>query len=251
MTETYSAKAKAQMQAVEVRKKCCRFTAAALEGPEFTADAPDTPETAEKLREIWQKCRCDNCRLVWIRAVFCRYGSVTDPEKAYHLDFSFREEETADFLQEILADAGFDFRKSTRKSRFVLYVKDHALIEDFLISLGAQTAAFDLMNSKIRHEFLGGVNRLVNCDTANLKKQVEAGRKYSEAIRYLSDCGKLETLPADLRETAALRLENDQVSLTELGQLSSPPVSKSGIRHRLERILAAAQALREENGKAD
>lgn len=235
MTESFSKKVKNQLEAVEIKKKCCKFTASAME------NLQKKENMAEKILDIYKKCRCDVCREVFWRTLFTVYGSVTDPLKSYHMEFSFYFEDERDTVLELIADTGFDFKPSVRKNKFILYVKDSVVIEDFLVYIGASAAAFDVMNSKIVHEFRNSVNRQVNCDTANIEKQLQAVKKYTDAIGALIDSGKIDSLPADLKETALLRIENDQLSLTDLGKLMNPPVSKSGVRHRLERIIELAE----------
>lgn len=240
--ESFSKKVKIQLAAEEIKKKCCRTT-----DSEMASLLPrKKEELGEELRVIYENCRCDNCRIVYLRRLFELFGSVTDPQKSYHLDFTFLGESSCDAVEEVLAEMGFDFRRTVRRDKndrekYVLYIKDSSAIEDFLVALGASSAAFDVMNSKIVHEFRNSVNRQVNCDTANIEKQLAAGKKYIEAIQQLIDSGRIEALPEELRETARLRYENDQLSLTDLGKLLNPQVSKSGVRHRLERIMAFAE----------
>ena len=194
------------------------------------------------MAEAYSKCLCDGCRAVLVREMFVKYGSITDPAKQYHLDFSFKTEEERDAAYEILSSVGFDFRKTVRRERFVMYIKESSVIEDFLVYMGAQNAAFDVMNSKIVHEFRNSVNRQVNCDTANIEKQLASVKKYTDAIKLLEENGKLDTLPDELKETARVRMENEQLSLADLGALLTPPVTKSGVRHRLDKILYYAQS---------
>ncbi len=238
MTESFSNKVKSQLEALEIKKKCCKFTASAL------SDLNKKENSAEKIISVYEKCRCDGCREVFWRFIFSTYGSITDPLKSYHVEFSFYFEDERDAALELIADSGFEFRPSTRKNKFIMYAKDSVLIEDFLVYMGASAAAFDVMNSKIVHEFRNSVNRQVNCDTANIEKQLQAVKKYTDAIQWLIDTEKIDSLPADLKETAMLRIENDQLSLGDLGKLMNPPVSKSGIRHRLERILELCERAR-------
>ncbi len=194
------------------------------------------------MAEAYSKCLCDGCRAVLVREMFVKYGSITDPAKQYHLDFSFKTEEERDAAYEILSSVGFDFRKTVRRERFIIYIKESSVIEDFLVYMGAQNAAFDVMNSKIVHEFRNSVNRQVNCDTANIEKQLASVKKYTDAIKLLEENGKLDTLPDELKETARVRMENEQLSLADLGALLTPPVTKSGVRHRLDKILYYAQS---------
>lgn len=240
--ESFSKKVKTQLAAEEIKKKCCRITDSEM----ASLHPRKKEELGEELRRIYENCRCDNCRIVYLRRLFELFGSVTDPQKSYHLDFTFPVESSCDAAEEVLAEMGFDFRRTVRRDKndnekYVLYIKESSAIEDFLVALGASSAAFDVMNSKIVHEFRNSVNRQVNCDTANIEKQLAAGKKYIKAIQCLIDSGRIEELPEDLKETARLRYENDQLSLTDLGMMLNPPVSKSGIRHRLERILAFAE----------
>ena len=240
---SFSQTVKDQLAAEEIRKKCCRFTDNAL------AEIKSDGSAAESFREIWDRCRCDACRTVYIRRLFVLCGSVTDPAKSYHLDFSFRYEDEAEVLLGILTESGFEFRQTERRGRHILYIKDSTAIEDFLVFIGAQNAAFDVMNSKIMNEFRNSVNRQVNCDTANIKKQLATSQKYIEAIRYLTETGKLETLSEELRSTAKLRVEHDQLSLSDLAKLTNPPVTMSGLKHRLEKILSCADEIRAEESK--
>lgn len=241
--ESFSKKVKEQLAAEEPKKKCCRYT-----DNDMAALAPRKKEDiGEDLRSVFEKCRCDGCRMTVLRRLFRIFGAVTDPEKSYHLDFTFSESGSCDAAEEILAELGFDFRRTMRREKHVLYLKDSSAIEEFLVTIGASAAAFELMNSKIVRDFRNSVNRQVNCDTANIEKQLAAGKKYIEAIGKLMEADKMDALPDDLRETAKLRYENDQLSLTDLGKLLNPPVSKSGIRHRLERILLLSQELLKEN----
>ena len=199
-------------------------------------------QSGGNLAEAYSKCLCDGCRAVFVREMFVKYGSITDPAKQYHFDFSFKTEEERDAAYEILSSVGFEFRKTVRRERFVMYIKESSVIEDFLVYMGAQNAAFDVMNSKIVHEFRNSVNRQVNCDTANIEKQLASVKKYTDAIKLLEENGKLDTLPDELKETARVRMENEQLSLADLGALLTPPVTKSGVRHRLDKILYYAQS---------
>lgn len=191
--------------------------------------------------EVFDKCRCDGCKSVFVRGIFNLYGSVTDPKKQYHLDLSFKHEPEAAVMAEILDGLGFYFHRIKRRERHILYLKESAAIEDFLVFIGAQTAAFEVMNSKIVREISNSANRQVNCDTANIEKSVASRKKYAEAVKKLNDSGRINTLSDELRETARLVAENEQYTLADLGRMLNPPVSKSGVRHRLLKILEYAR----------
>ena len=231
---SFSGKVKEQLAEIEVKKKCCRYTEKEFENIDKKSD------NHVLLSEAFEKCRCDGCRTAYIRKLYETYGSVTDPEKSYHLDFSFLFTEEAETVGNILAESGFDFRQSTRKNKHILYIKNSADIEDFLVYIGAAGAAFEVMNSKIVHEFRNSVNRQVNCDTANIEKQLQSSKKYINAIEYLKETDKIDSLSPELKETAVLKSENVQLNLADLGAAMNPPVSKSGMRHRLEKILETA-----------
>ena len=238
--ETFSSKIKSQLADEIIKKKCCKYTMNAVLGAKNCDDA-------SILSDIYSKCRCDTCRDVFVRALFMICGSVTDPEKSYHLDFTFKTEEEALAMQEILSERGQEFRLSRRLEKYVLYIKESAMIEDFIVYIGASAAAFEVMNSKIVHEFRGSVNRQVNCDTANIGKQLAAAKKIKKAVEILVDTGKYDTLPPEIREAARLRIENDQLSIAGIASLANPPVTKSGMKHRLEKLLSIAESAMEEN----
>lgn len=241
VSDSYSQKIKDQIESLEVRKKCCIHTEEDFALIDFGIDS------SEQIMTVWNKCRCDGCHAVFLRHLFLTCGSVTNPDKAYHLDFAFRFSSLQDTCKLILAEAGFEFHPTIRRSRYILYVKNSTTIEDFLITIGASSAAFELMNQKIVRDVSNIANRQVNCDTANIEKQLASAKKYLDAIQYLIDSGHIEQLPDDLKETAYLRLENKQLSLVDLGALHNIPVSKSGVRHRLSKIFETAEKFKTES----
>lgn len=235
--ESFSKKIKSQLESDEIKKKCCRSVFASV----ISLKQRKGQNITDELSAIYSKVKCDNCRICFLKALFILYGSVTDPEKAYHLDFSFKFEELCDFIESIMSELSFKFKRTMRGGKYVLYIKDSSAIEEILVSIGANGAAFDVMNCKIVHEFKNSVNRQVNCDTANIEKQLQAVKKYTDVIAHLIESGKINSLPTELKETALLRYENQQLSLTDLGMLFNPPVSKSGIKHRLDKIMKFAE----------
>ena len=242
MAESFSQTVKKQLAAAELRKKCCRHTFADMEA--LAGILPD----AEGMRKLWERCRCGGCRAVFFREIFRLCGSVTDPKKSYQLDFSLEDPSAAALLREYLADAGFSFGMSARRGKTVLWLRDSGSVEDFLAFMGATAASFDVMNAKIDREFRGNVNRQVNFDTANIGKQLRATKKYADAAALLKKAGRYDLLPEEVRATGGLREANPQLTLEELGKLHEPPISKSGVKHRLEKILRAAEELEQESG---
>ena len=174
-------------------------------------------------------------------------GGVTDPQKRYHLDFTVSNETDRDAIVDALERVGFTAGTTLRKEKFVVYFKDNDVISDLLAFLGATSAAFDVMNSKIMKEVRNNANRLVNCDTANITKALNASQKYLEAIAYIKENGGLTALPSELREAAELRETYKQASLNELAGKCQPPITKSGMKHRLEKLLAHAEELKARN----
>ncbi|MBE6725562.1 MAG: DNA-binding protein WhiA [Ruminococcaceae bacterium] len=242
MAERFSQTVKTQLAAAELRKKCCRHTFSDMEA--LNAEGCH----ADGLRAVWDRCRCGGCRAVVFRELFRTHGSVTDPRKSYQLDYTLDDAEAGKFLRDALAEVGFSFGLSERKGKTVLWLRDSGSVEDFLAYLGATAASFDVMNVKIDREFRGNVNRQVNFDTANIGKQLRATRKYAEAAESLKRAGRYDLLPEDVRITGELRIANEQLNLEELGKLHDPPITKSGVKHRLEKILRAAEELEAEQG---
>ncbi len=188
----------------------------------------------------------EKARVCFLRGAFLAGGSVTDPEKRYHLElvtshFNVSRELTALFL-----DMGFEPRDSSRGGNYIVYFKQSSAIEDFLTTIGAPLAAMGVMSAKIEKDMTNTVNRKVNCDTANVAKTVEAAAVQGEAIRLLREAGVLETLPEKLQETARLREEYPELALSELAESFDPPVTKSCLNHRLRRLLELSEGLRRE-----
>ncbi len=238
-TKSYSASVKEVLTEAEYKKKCCK---------RLFADVCDhfSNESTfrESLEEILRLCKCQNCQKAFIAACFICRGSMTDPEKQNHLDFTFNTEEERDTVAAALTDIGFTAKTTVRKGKSVLYFKDNDSISDLLAFLGATKAAFDVMNTKIVKEVRNNANRLVNCDTANIEKAISASQKYVDAISFIKEHGGIETLPSELSEAAHLRESLPQASLSELASKCNPPITKSGMKHRLEKLLSAAEELR-------
>ena len=188
------------------------------------------------------------CKRAYLRGAFLGAGSVSDPEKGYHLEYVNRNESHAHFLQEIMTTMDMDPKIVMRKGNYVLYIKEGTRIVDLLNIMGAHNALMELENVRIVKEVRNNVNRIVNCETANLKKTVSAAIKQVEDIEYIQATIGIAALPENLQQVALFRLENPDSSLKELGQLLNPPVGKSGVNHRLKKISEIADELREKKG---
>lgn len=206
-------------------------------------------------REITvRKC----CRMSFLRGVFLACGSVTDPEKEYHLEFVLEDEAFAAALQRLIARFSLSAHLTKRRAMALVYLKGQSEITDMLSIFGAQSARFAMEDAYIRKELRNNANRAVNCDSANVQRAVTAASRQTGAIERVLAAKGRESLPPALRETAALRLAHPEMSLEELGRLCDPPVGKSGINHRLRKLEIMAQELdgqetaeNAEKGKAD
>ena len=184
----------------------------------------------------------DCCRAAFLRGAFFAGGSVTDPRKRYHLELLTTHAQVGRELQTILRDLDFPSKTLQRNGAFITYCKQSGQIADFLRLIGAPDAAERLLSARDEKRLRNGVNRRLNCDTANVDKSVEASREQAEAIRRLRAAGLLETLSDKLQMTAALRLEYPELSLSELAEEFDPPVTKSCLNHRLRKLMELADA---------
>lgn len=190
--------------------------------------------------------RDEECKRAYIRGAFLGGGSISNPEKTYHLEFVTHDLEYATELSKLINSYKLNSKVIQRKNSFVIYVKEGEQIVDLLNIIGAHSALLELENIRIMKEMRNNVNRIVNCETANLSKTVNAAVRQVESINLIQSEIGLDRLPKNLKEVARLRLEYPDESLKELGAMLNPPVGKSGINHRLRRIEKIADELRKE-----
>ena len=183
--------------------------------------------------------------MAYLRGAFLAGGSVTDPAKRYHLEMTTSHYKVSRETCALLIECGFSPKELSRGGNNILYFKQSDYIEDFLTAIGAQVSAMGVMEAKVEKDLRNGVNRRVNCETANLTKVVDASMGQMAAIRALEEAGELDKLPGKLRETALLRRENPEATLQELAAMLNPPITKSAINHRMRKILELARALEE------
>ena len=181
------------------------------------------------------------CKKSFLRGAFLGAGSITNPKNYYHLEIVLRSEQTAKDILDIIIKFNLPARITKRKNSSIIYIKDVEHISDFLNIIGAHKAMLDLENVRILKEMRNSVNRIVNCETANLSKIVDASLRHITAIKYLQSINLLEKLPDSLKEIAYLRLEYEDLSLKELGLMLNKPLGKSGVNHRLNRIVKIAE----------
>ncbi len=182
-------------------------------------------------------------QIAFLRGAFLAGGSVSNPEKSYHLEMVTSHFNVSRELVVLMREAGFAAKQTLRNSNYVTYFKSSVVIEDFLTTLGAPVASMAIMNAKVEKGLRVSVNRRVNCDSANLDKAVDAAISQAERIKRLAAARGLEGLPDKLHETAQLRMEYPELTLAELANLCRPPVSKSCLNHRLRKLLAMADEL--------
>ena len=186
------------------------------------------------------------CRMSFLRGVFLACGSVTDPEREYHLEFVMGDEAFALAIQKLIARFELTASLGQRRSMRLLYLKGQSAISDMLSVFGAHSARFAMEDAYIRKELRNNANRAVNCDSANVQRSVTAAARQAEAIEKVLTLRGESSLPPQLLEVAKLRLAHPEVSLDELGQMCDPPVGKSGVNHRMRRLEAMAKELGEE-----
>lgn len=177
------------------------------------------------------------CREAFVRGGFLAGGSVTDPQKRYHLELVTDHFNVSRGAYSILLEMGFSPKDTARAGNYITYFKQSEAIEDFLTTIGAPLSAMEIMAAKVEKDMRNAINRRVNCDTANADKVVNAAQEQLEAIRKIEREIGIENLPENLQETALLRIANPEASLSDLAMLSDPPVSKSGLSHRLRKLV--------------
>ena len=179
-----------------------------------------------------------------IRRAFLQSGSISDPEKFYHLEIVFTEYEEALEIKQMIESFQLDAKIVERKGHYVVYLKEGAQIADMLRIMEAPLALMEFENIRIVKEMRNSINRQVNCEAANLGKTISAAVKQVEDIRFIDSMVGLDNIPESLAETARKRLEYPEAALKELGELMEPPLGKSGVNHRLKRLSEIAEDLR-------
>jgi len=181
------------------------------------------------------------CRRAYLRGAFLATGAINDPRKvSYHLEIATEYEDQARVLCQLMEQEQLSPKVVPRKDTLVVYLKESEQIVRFLNVIGAHTALLHFEDARIRKQMRNQINRLVNAETANLSKTVDAAMRQTEAIRLLAARQQLAQLSPGLRQIAELRLAHPEASLQELGQLADPPLSKSAVNHRLRKLVHLA-----------
>lgn len=183
---------------------------------------------------------CEECKNAFLRGVFLKCGSVNAPDKGGHLEMKVGSEMNADEMCIFLREMGLEAKISKRRGKYLVYFKDGDAIFHVLSVMGAQKCAFDLVNNQIEKNIRNNVNRVNNCEMANMQKSANATVRQLDAIRELMRDERFDTLPEKLLYTATLRRDNPDLSLTDLANIHEPPITKSCVNHRLEKLIKLA-----------
>lgn len=183
------------------------------------------------------------CVISLLRGVYCVCGMMSDPKKEYHLEFNFSNEIICKEFINLLRAFELDYKMTTRNKNYIAYVKESQQIEDTLTCLGAVKCSMELMNLKIEKELRNAANRRTNCETANIDKTINAALSQIAKIEKIKAVKGLSWLTPELKEVAQLRLNNPEMSLSELCEISPFTISRSGLNHRLKKLCNIADTL--------
>jgi len=189
---------------------------------------------------------CEQCRILYTRAALLSRGTIMDPEKGYHASIRASDEEGARELQTVLERFGIESKKHLERGLPALYLKESEKIEDLLSAIGAQKFSLELMEKRVEKSLRADISRRQNFDNANMARAINGAQSVISSIHFLQQEGVLETLPESLQKAARLRLSMPEVSLAELCRYSEEKITKSGLNHRLQKLLALAEKIREE-----
>jgi len=184
------------------------------------------------------------CAGAFLRGAFLACGTVTQPERGYHLEFVVPYKRLCTDMMKFMDELNLNPKYIIRKGNHVIYFKDSESIEDILAIIGAQDASLYVMGIKIEKDVKNKVNRKLNFEMSNISKTVDAANIQIEAIEYIVSKAGISSLPENLQKLAEIRLENQEASLSELGKLLNEPISRSGINHRLNRIVSIAEKMK-------
>lgn len=183
----------------------------------------------------------DCCRRAFVKGAFLSGGTVVDPQKNYNLEIITPHIELAQDMLQLLMEVGFQFKLITRKTKYVLYLKNSESIVDFLTYMGAYKAQMEYINIKIEKEIRNDMVRAINSETANIEKTINASVEQVRAIEKVDELYGLDSIDEDLRTVALLRLKHKNLSLNELGKQMNPPMSKSWVNRRIKKLIDMSQ----------
>lgn len=193
------------------------------------------------LKIDYENLKDEEDRRALIRGIFLGAGSINNPENKYHLELKLSTKEDALNVKKLIDKFGINFKVLNREGKHSIYIKDGEEISNFLALIGANSAVLKFEDIRVQREMRGKVNRLVNCESANLTKTLNASIEQIDAIKKLQASNKFNKLDDNLKEIALLRLENPDIPLSELGKMLKNPVGKSGVNYRLKKIIEIAR----------
>lgn len=193
----------------------------------------------EKMYSQYKLEDMENEQKAFIRGTFLGGGTINNPKNKYHIEISVNNENTANLIINILEKYGINFKilNKNNSNKWITYSKDGEEISKFLAFIGAGSSVIKFEEIRVYRDMRNNINRIVNCETANLSKTVDAAVKQIEAINKLKKEGKFNKLPDNLKEIAEIRINNPEMSLAELGKLLKEPIGKSGVNYRLQTII--------------
>lgn len=210
------------------------------------------PEMADDIRKAASHpmlLSMECCRRSYLRGTFLSAGSISAPEKYYHLEIVCPDSSAAETVRTTMRNLGLEGKIALRKGASVVYLKEGEQIVQLLGEMGAGRALMNLENVRILRDMRGRINRQVNCETANLNKAVVAGVRQTDDIIYIRDHAGLGILPKQLREMAEVRLAYPDVPLRDLGEYLEPKIGKSGVNHRLKKLSSMAEEMRKQKAE--
>ena len=223
---SFSSDIKDYLSVIKEKKDCC--TEAFVHGFEHKVFEP----------------KCEKDLKVMLRGLFVSSGNIIDPNKGYYLTLSFTNE-YMDYIYALLCSMDLEPKALKRNDEYILYYKESERIEDFLTAIGAGKFTLELMEAKLLKETRNNLNRLNNAEIANMARTAEASAEASDAIKFLEKKGRLSHMSPSVQETARLRLEYPEYNLEQLRQVHSKPISKSGLYHRLNKLISEAKNLKD------
>ena len=202
----------------------------------------DVSDSFDEYTDISTFFSCQHCTAAFLRGVFCASGSVSDPQKSYTLEMRPKNDKRADFISHIAELCGLNPPcRTLRKGAVGLFYRNESSIEDFLTACGVNKALFEFFDVFVQKDLRNSENRATNCVAKNILKSVEASSLQIQAIEALIANGIFDELSSDIKKTALLRIDNPEISLSELAQMHSPTISKSGLNHRLAKLIEIAK----------
>lgn len=208
-----------------------------MQGNKFCITTKNKIEIKQKIKDIQE------AKAV-VRGSFMGAGSITNPENTYHLEIVFELQDNANIIKEVMKEFEINSKILKRDKNYIVYIKDGEEISKFLAFIGANKSVLKFEETRVLREVRNNVNRIVNCETANINKVITTSIKQIEAIKLIKSKNKLNYLKEGERELAELRLKNPDATLKELGEMLSKPIGKSGVNHRMKAILDLAEELK-------